>query len=150
MIEIRARIAGPFSPLKGMPATVADPEVGAISVPSVRKGGRLARPVWAEEAEHLAMANLERNVIERDAITEALTQVLDHQRGPIDRPVEGRSTTCGYSTTKRLRSRLGCHRRSPAPRQRTGDAAEPAKAGSPSELQLVASPIPASQPPPGR
>ena len=36
MIEIRARIAGPFSALNGMPATVADPEVGAISVPSVR------------------------------------------------------------------------------------------------------------------
>jgi hypothetical protein len=28
MIEIRARIAGPFFGLKGIPATVADPEVG--------------------------------------------------------------------------------------------------------------------------
>ena len=36
MIEIRDRIAGPFSGLSGMPATVAEPEVGASSVPSVR------------------------------------------------------------------------------------------------------------------
>jgi hypothetical protein len=35
MIEIRARIAGPFSALKGIPVTAADPEVGAMSVPSV-------------------------------------------------------------------------------------------------------------------
>ena len=36
MIEIRDRIAGPFSALNGMPATVAEPELGEISVPSVR------------------------------------------------------------------------------------------------------------------
>ena len=36
MIEIRDRIAGPFSAHNSMPATVADPEVGASSVPSVR------------------------------------------------------------------------------------------------------------------
>ena len=36
MIEIRDRIAGPFSALSGIPATIAEPEVGAISVPSVR------------------------------------------------------------------------------------------------------------------
>ena len=35
MIEMRARIAGPFAALNGTPATVADPKVGAISVPSV-------------------------------------------------------------------------------------------------------------------
>jgi hypothetical protein len=36
MIEIRERIAGPFFAFKGMPATIADPELGAISVPNVR------------------------------------------------------------------------------------------------------------------
>jgi DNA invertase Pin-like site-specific DNA recombinase len=36
MIEIRDRIAGPSSALSGIPATIADPELGAISVPSVR------------------------------------------------------------------------------------------------------------------
>src|SRR3984885_14057312 len=36
MTEIRERIAGPFFALKGMPATIADPELGAISVPNVR------------------------------------------------------------------------------------------------------------------
>ena len=36
MIEIRDRMAGPFSGRNSMPATVADPEVGASSVPSVR------------------------------------------------------------------------------------------------------------------
>ncbi len=36
MIEMRARISGPFAPLNGIPATLAEPEVGEISVPSVR------------------------------------------------------------------------------------------------------------------
>ncbi len=35
MIEMRARIAGPFASLNPIPATVADPELGEISVPSV-------------------------------------------------------------------------------------------------------------------
>ena len=35
MIEMRARIAGPFAALSGIPATVAEPAVGAISVPRV-------------------------------------------------------------------------------------------------------------------
>ena len=36
MIEIRDRMAGPFSGRNSMPVTVAEPEVGAMSVPSVR------------------------------------------------------------------------------------------------------------------
>jgi hypothetical protein len=36
MIEIRDRIAGPFSVLNGIPATVAEPELAEISVPRVR------------------------------------------------------------------------------------------------------------------
>lgn len=36
MIAIRRRISTPFSALSGIPATVAEPEVGAINVPSVR------------------------------------------------------------------------------------------------------------------
>jgi hypothetical protein len=36
MIEIRRRIATPLPGVRGNPATVADPEVGATSVPSVR------------------------------------------------------------------------------------------------------------------
>jgi hypothetical protein len=36
MIAMRRRISTPFFGVSGMPATVADPEVGAISVPSVR------------------------------------------------------------------------------------------------------------------
>jgi hypothetical protein len=36
MIEIRRRISTPFSGVSGMPAIVAEPEVGAMSVPSVR------------------------------------------------------------------------------------------------------------------
>ncbi len=66
MIEIRARIAGPFSALKGIPATVAEPEVGAMSVPSVLHRRGLARAVRAEEAEHLAVADLEGHVLEGD------------------------------------------------------------------------------------
>ncbi len=43
MIEIRDRIAGPFAPLDGIPVTVADPELGAISVPNVLTvGGAMA------------------------------------------------------------------------------------------------------------
>src|SRR5580692_9798690 len=36
MIAIRWRISGPLFDVSGMPATVADPEVGAIRVPRVR------------------------------------------------------------------------------------------------------------------
>ena len=36
MIAIRRRISTPFSGVSGIPATVAEPEVGAMSVPSVR------------------------------------------------------------------------------------------------------------------
>ena len=36
MTEIRARIAGPFWALKAIPAILAAPDVGAISVPRVR------------------------------------------------------------------------------------------------------------------
>jgi len=36
MIATRLRISTPFSGVNGMPATVADPELGAIKVPSVR------------------------------------------------------------------------------------------------------------------
>ena len=36
MIEIRARIRGPFAAVSGMPATVAEPDVGVSSVPRVR------------------------------------------------------------------------------------------------------------------
>src|SRR4029453_8614368 len=36
MIEIRRRISTPFSGVSGTPATVAEPEVGAMRVPSVR------------------------------------------------------------------------------------------------------------------
>ena len=36
MIEIRERIAGPFFAVSGIPATIAAPELGAISVPNVR------------------------------------------------------------------------------------------------------------------
>src|SRR5438046_2963238 len=35
MIVIRRRISDPFSGVSGMPATVAEPELGAMSVPSV-------------------------------------------------------------------------------------------------------------------
>ena len=36
MIAIRRRISTPFSGVSGIPATVAEPEVGASRVPSVR------------------------------------------------------------------------------------------------------------------
>ena len=80
MIEIRDRIAGPFSALNGIPATVAEPELGEISVPKCPHGRGLARPVRAEEAEHLAVADIERNVLERDALAEALAQMLNLKR----------------------------------------------------------------------
>jgi hypothetical protein len=36
MIEILERIAEPFLALNGIPATMADPELGAMRVPSAR------------------------------------------------------------------------------------------------------------------
>ena len=80
MIEIRARIAGPFSALNGMPATVADPERRRDQRAQRAHGRRLARAVRAEEAEHLAVANLERDIVKSDAIAEALAQTLNRKR----------------------------------------------------------------------
>ena len=80
MIEIRARIADPFSALNGMPATVAEPEVGRDQRAQRPHGRRLSRPVGAEEAEHLAVADLERDVVESDTIAEALAQTLNRKR----------------------------------------------------------------------
>ena len=42
----------------------------------------MPRPGGTEEAEHLAVPDLEGTVVERDAIDEPLGQVLDHQAGP--------------------------------------------------------------------
>ena len=103
MIEIRDRIAGPFSALNGIPATVAEPELGRNQRPERPHGRGLARPVGAEKAEHLAVADLERNVLERDALAEALAQMLNHgapaRRVPeeANRPLSGAASPASLS-----------------------------------------------------
>jgi hypothetical protein len=72
--------------------------------PEGTHGSRLARTVGAEEAEHLAVADLERNVIKGDAITEALGQVLDDQSGVRSRPA--RAGTDWHLYLLRRRGRL--------------------------------------------
>jgi hypothetical protein len=62
-----------------MPATVAEPDVGARRVPKGPDRGRLPRPVRTEEAEHLPVADLEGNVVEGDAVAEALAEVVDDE-----------------------------------------------------------------------
>ena len=62
---------------RGCPATVAEPEVGASSVPSVRTVVVLPGPVRAEEAEHLAVADLEGHVVEGGPAAEPLAQTID-------------------------------------------------------------------------
>jgi hypothetical protein len=109
MIEVRDRIAGPFFALNGIPATIADPELGAISVPQRPHGRGLPRTVRSEEAEHLAVANLERNIIKSDAIAEALGQLPDHQSGLTRRPIEGRGSADPFSATGHVSCRLRGH-----------------------------------------
>lgn len=78
MIEMRDRMAAPFSGDNSMPATVADPEVGVSSVPSVRTVVVLPAPFGPRNPNTSPVADLEGDVVERDAATEALAQVLDH------------------------------------------------------------------------
>jgi len=59
MIAIRRGISTPFSGVSGIPATVAEPEADAISVPSVRTVVVFPGTVRPEEPEHLAAADLE-------------------------------------------------------------------------------------------
>ena len=68
-------------------------------------GRGLPRPVRTEEAEHLAVANLERDVVDGDALAEALGQVLDHHRGLALRAVEGRRFGNRFSATGHLSCR---------------------------------------------
>ena len=60
-------------------------------------GRRLARTVRTQEAEHLAVADLERNLIKSDAIAEPLGQVLDHHSGLTRRAVEARGNIDRFS-----------------------------------------------------
>ena len=80
MIAIRRRISTPFSGVSGIPATVAEPEVGAMSVPSVRTVVVLPAPFGPEETEDLAAPDLERDVVEGDAGRRTLREVLDRHR----------------------------------------------------------------------
>jgi len=52
----------PFSCVSRIPATVAEPEVGAMRVPSVRTVVGLPGAVRPQEPEHLSVADLERDV----------------------------------------------------------------------------------------
>ena len=105
MIEIRRRISAPFSGVSGIPATVAEPEVGAISVPSVRTVVVLPGAVRPEEAEHLAVADLERDVVERDPVTEALAQPRRGQRRGTWAAVCGDHTVHAEISWQRQRAR---------------------------------------------
>ena len=62
MTEIRRRISTPLSGVSGMPATVAEPDVGAMSVPRVRTVVVLPAP-FGPEAEHFSVAEFKRDVL---------------------------------------------------------------------------------------
>ena len=88
-----------MSGVKGMPATLAEPDVGAISVPSVRTVVVFPAPFGSEEAEHLALRNRERDVLERSALAEVLAEVVDDECGGLARCL----IPAGSG------GRLGCH-----------------------------------------
>ena len=91
---------------------MAEPEVGAISVPSVRTVVVFPAPLRPEETEDLAVADLERDVLERDPVTETLAQTRRGQRRLAVTAVE--QTHVAHPTVPALRStrsRLLCHRR---------------------------------------
>ena len=76
MIAIRRRISTPFSGVSGIPATVAEPEVGAMSVPSVRTVVVLPAPFGPRNPKTSPLADLERDVFERDAVAERFDRWL--------------------------------------------------------------------------
>ena len=62
-----------------MPATLADPEVGAIRVRDRTNRGRLPGSVGSEEPEHLAGCDCERHVLERQTLAETFGEVIDDE-----------------------------------------------------------------------
>jgi len=91
MTAIRRRISTPFSGVSGRRATVAEPEVGAMRGPERPHGRRLPGAVRPQEPEHLAVAHLEGDVPEGDAVTEALGQAVDGERRGCPHVVEHRA-----------------------------------------------------------
>ena len=92
---MRWRISTPFSGLSGIPATVAEPEVGAINVPSAHRGG-LACTIGTKEPEHLSVGDLEGHVGEGGPLGEALSQLLDDKGGLAPRTIEHRPIGAGF------------------------------------------------------
>jgi hypothetical protein len=80
MIEIRQRISTPFSGVSGIPATVAEPKVGATEQAERPHRRGLPGAVRPQEIEHLPVADLKGNVSEGDPVTEALAQIVDAER----------------------------------------------------------------------
>jgi hypothetical protein len=75
MIAIRRRISTPFSGVSGSPATLAEPDVGAMSVPSVRTVVVLPAPFGPRKPK--TSPRVEGDALERDASAELLREVVD-------------------------------------------------------------------------
>ena len=74
MIAIRRRISTPFSGVSGSPATVAEPEVGAMSVPSVRTVVVFPAPFGPRKPKTSPWPISKETSCERDPVAEALAQ----------------------------------------------------------------------------
>jgi hypothetical protein len=79
MIAIRRRISTAFSGLSRTPATVAEPELGAMRVLSVRTVVVFPAP-FGSETRTPRRSRLEGDVREGDTVTETLGQAVDGKR----------------------------------------------------------------------
>ena len=101
MIEIRRRISTPFSGVSGMPGDRRRAR-GRRDERAERPHGRgLPGAVRPEETEHLAVADLKGDVLERDPVTEALAQTVDGQRRSAAR---SRPDAAGHVTDPKSRN----------------------------------------------
>ena len=107
-MEIRDRITAPFFAQRN-PGDDRRSRTWCDQRAQRPHGRGLARPVRAQEAEHLAVANLERDVVKSDAIPEALGQVLDDQRGLALRAIEDRGSADRFMATGNVRCRMRSH-----------------------------------------
>ena len=112
MMEMRWRISTPFSGVSGMPAMVAVPEVGAISVPSVRTVVVLPAPLGPRKPNTSPWATSKETSEKAVRWPKRLVSRSTRRAGWLSRTLVGRcvearlrSIVAGYDVERQLRHR---------------------------------------------
>ena len=88
MTAIRRRISTPFSGVSGIPATVAEPAVGSMSVPSVRTVVVLPAPFGPRKPKTSPRPTSNETSSKATAVAERFGEAADRKRGlPVDHQV---------------------------------------------------------------